>query len=48
MALRLQFFQDLKADTQVMSCESCGRILFYNPPVAVEELAGDAAAAHPE
>ena len=38
MALRLQFFQDLKKGDQVMSCESCGRLLFYNPPVAVEEL----------
>jgi predicted nucleic acid-binding Zn-ribbon protein len=45
MALRPQFFQDLKKGSQVMSCESCGRMLFYNPPVSIEELAGDTAAA---
>jgi predicted nucleic acid-binding Zn-ribbon protein len=44
MAMRLQFFQDLKMSNQVMSCESCGRILYYNPPVVVEE-AGEAPAA---
>jgi uncharacterized protein len=38
MAMRLQFFQDLKKGDQVMHCESCARILYYNPPVAVEEL----------
>lgn len=43
MAMRLQFFQDLKAGSQVMTCESCGRILFYNPPVVVEDMAADAA-----
>ncbi|HEX3746189.1 MAG TPA: C4-type zinc ribbon domain-containing protein [Bryobacteraceae bacterium] len=35
MAMRLQFFQDLKRGQEVMSCESCGRILYYNPPQAV-------------
>jgi uncharacterized protein len=40
MAMRLQFFQDLRKGDQVMVCESCGRILYYNPPVAVEDLAG--------
>lgn len=39
MSLRLQFFQDLKKGTQVMSCESCGRILYYNPPQAVDDVA---------
>ena len=38
MAMRLQFFQDLRRDEQVMYCESCGRILYYNPPAPVEEL----------
>jgi hypothetical protein len=28
-----------------MACESCTRILFYNPPVSVEDLAGHAAPA---
>jgi len=39
MALRLQYFQDLKKDTEILSCESCQRLLYYNPPVAVEEPA---------
>ena len=47
MAMRLQFFQDLKMDTQVMACESCGRILYHNPPVAVEDLAGGSASVAP-
>jgi len=45
MAMRLQFFQDLKRGGEIMSCESCTRILYYNPPVAVEDPAGDEAAA---
>jgi predicted nucleic acid-binding Zn-ribbon protein len=45
MALRPQFYQDLKRGDQVMSCESCTRILYYNPPVSIEELTGDPAAA---
>jgi predicted nucleic acid-binding Zn-ribbon protein len=43
MAMRLQFFQDLKKGDQIMACESCQRILYYNPPVSVEDLAGEAA-----
>ncbi|HEY7386998.1 MAG TPA: C4-type zinc ribbon domain-containing protein [Bryobacteraceae bacterium] len=47
MALRLQFFQELKRGDKVMACESCHRILYYNPPQTVEDLAGEAApAAH--
>jgi len=38
MAMRLQFFQDLRKGEQVMLCESCGRILFYNPPIPVEDV----------
>lgn len=38
LALRLQFFQDLRKCDQVMFCESCGRILYYNPPAEVEDL----------
>jgi uncharacterized protein len=45
MAMRLQFFQDLKCGDQIMTCESCGRILYYNPPAAVEDLAGQSAPA---
>jgi len=28
--------QDLKKGEQLMTCESCGRFLYYNPPVRVE------------
>jgi predicted nucleic acid-binding Zn-ribbon protein len=40
MAMRLQFFQELRKGDQVMACESCLRILFYNPPQSVDDLAG--------
>jgi predicted nucleic acid-binding Zn-ribbon protein len=40
MALRLQFYQELRISTDgVMFCESCGRILFYNPPISFEDIA---------
>jgi predicted nucleic acid-binding Zn-ribbon protein len=42
MSLRLQFSQDLRKGDQVMSCESCGRIMYYNPP---QEVVDDAARA---
>ena len=45
MALRLQFFQDLKRGQQIMHCESCSRILYYNPPANYENLAGEPAPA---
>jgi len=48
MALRLQFFQDLRKDTQIMSCESCQRILYYNPPVSIDDLTGQTASAAPQ
>ncbi|MGA8025536.1 MAG: C4-type zinc ribbon domain-containing protein [Bryobacteraceae bacterium] len=35
IALRPQFFQDLRRGDQIMFCESCGRILTYNPLVDV-------------
>jgi hypothetical protein len=41
IALRPQFFQDLRRQDQVMFCESCGRILTYNPIV---DIASDVAA----
>ena len=34
--LRPQFFQDLRHSQEMMFCESCGRILYYNPPVSFE------------
>ncbi len=45
MALRLQYFQDLKKDDQLLSCESCQRLLYYNPPIPIEDLTGEAAPA---
>jgi predicted nucleic acid-binding Zn-ribbon protein len=46
LSMRLQFFQDLRRGDQVMYCESCGRILYYNPPVETDEI-GPAAAPEP-
>lgn len=43
MAMRLQFFQDLRKGDQVMVCESCGRIMYYNPPIPVEDVGTEAA-----
>lgn len=37
IVLRPQFFQDLRNTDQLMYCESCGRMLFYNPPVSFEQ-----------
>jgi hypothetical protein len=39
ISLRPQYFQDLKKGEQVMFCESCGRIHYYNPPVSFEDVA---------
>ena len=36
IVMRPQFFQDLRHADRVMFCESCGRILYYNPPVSFE------------
>jgi len=33
IVLRPQFYQDLKKGEQLMVCESCGRLLYYNPPI---------------
>ena len=45
IVLRPQFFQDVKKGDQVMQCESCGRIVYYNPPVDIEkEMAENPAA----
>ena len=35
IALRPQLFQDLRRGDEIMFCESCGRILTYNPVVDV-------------
>jgi uncharacterized protein len=36
IVLRPQYLQDLKKGEHLMTCESCGRFLFYNPPVRLE------------
>ena len=41
ITLRLQFFQDLKKSEEIMVCESCQRILYYNPPQSFDDLAGE-------
>lgn len=41
ISLRPQFFQDLRRGDKIMYCESCGRILTYNPIV---DISGDLAA----
>jgi predicted nucleic acid-binding Zn-ribbon protein len=35
--IRPQYMQELKRGDQMMLCESCGRFLYYNPPVNVED-----------
>jgi predicted nucleic acid-binding Zn-ribbon protein len=40
ISLRLQFYQDLRRGDQIMVCESCQRILYYNPPADLEDLTG--------
>jgi predicted nucleic acid-binding Zn-ribbon protein len=41
ITLRPQVVQTLRSGNEVLTCESCGRILFYNPPVDVEkDMAG--------
>lgn len=39
MQLRPQFMQELKRGDSVMVCESCKRMLYWNPPQSVEDLA---------
>jgi hypothetical protein len=39
LVLRPQFYQDVRRNEEVLYCESCGRILYYNPPVVANEAA---------
>jgi predicted nucleic acid-binding Zn-ribbon protein len=39
LALRPQFYQDVRKNEQILYCESCGRIMYFNPPVVVDEAA---------
>ena len=36
ISLRPQFYQELRRGDTLMFCESCGRILYYNPPVSFD------------
>jgi predicted nucleic acid-binding Zn-ribbon protein len=36
IVLRPQYFEDVKHGDRMYHCESCGRIIFYNPPVSFE------------
>ena len=38
ITLRPQFIQDLKYGEKILSCESCQRMLYYNPPQSVEDV----------
>jgi predicted nucleic acid-binding Zn-ribbon protein len=38
MTVRPQFLQELKRQDAVMICESCKRMLYWNPPQSVEDL----------
>jgi uncharacterized protein len=39
IVVRPQFLQDLKRGEELLTCESCGRFLYYNRPVNVEDIA---------
>jgi uncharacterized protein len=45
LTLRPQLFQDIKKDLEILSCENCQRMLYFNPPVAIEDLTGEPAPA---
>jgi predicted nucleic acid-binding Zn-ribbon protein len=48
IVLRLQYYQDLKRGESILPCESCQRILYYNPPQSFDDVAptvGDNASA---
>ena len=40
ISLRPQYYQDLKHGDTILACESCQRILYYNPPESFEEFGG--------
>lgn len=37
IVLRLQYYQDLKHGDAILPCESCQRILYYNPPQSFDD-----------
>lgn len=40
IALRPQFYQDLRTGEELMVCETCGRLLYYHAPIDVQAEAG--------
>ena len=40
LEIRPQLFQDLRRGDKMFVCENCGRVLYYNPPMAVDAEAG--------
>jgi len=38
--LRPQYFQDVKRTESILFCESCQRILYYNPPQSFDDQTG--------
>lgn len=45
MTVRLQYYQDLRKSDQILFCENCQRILYYNPPASFEDFSGQPAQA---
>jgi predicted nucleic acid-binding Zn-ribbon protein len=45
IAVRPQYLQDLKRGEQVQVCESCQRILYYNPPASFDDVGGPSSSA---
>jgi len=45
ITVRLQYLQDIKRGEQVLFCESCQRILYYNPPTQFDDQQGPSATA---
>jgi predicted nucleic acid-binding Zn-ribbon protein len=45
IAVRPQYLQDLKRGEQVQVCESCQRILYYNPAVSFDDVGGPSSTA---
>jgi len=45
ITVRLQYLQDIKRGEQVLFCESCQRILYYNPPQSFEDIGGPSTSA---
>jgi uncharacterized protein len=39
LVIRPQHMQDIKRAEALLTCENCGRFLYYNPPVHIEDVA---------